>query len=67
MSIVAQAGLSTGGLRALSLIMGAFLVFMGNDKVGWLMDDAFLTRRLQEWLATAPPASEILSNVVYEP
>ena len=57
MSILAQAGSSTGGLRALSLIMGAFLIFMGIDKVGWLMDDAFLTGRLQEWLATAPPAS----------
>ena len=57
MSMLARAGSSTGGLRALSLIMGAFLIFMGIDKVGWLMDDALLTRRLQEWLATAPPAS----------
>ena len=57
MSILAQASSSTGGLRALSLIMGVFLIFMGIDKVGWLMDDAFLTGRLQEWLRTAPAAS----------
>ena len=57
MSIMAQAGSSTGGLRALSLVIGAFFIFMGIDKVGWLMDDAFLTGRLQEWLVTAPPPS----------
>ena len=57
MSILASAGSSAGGLRALSLLMGAFLIFMGIDKVTWLMDDAFLTGRLYEWLETAPPAS----------
>ena len=31
-SILAQAGSSTGGLRALSLIMGTFLIFMGSTR-----------------------------------
>ena len=57
MTTLVPAGSSLGGLRVLSLIMGAFLIFMGLDKVGWLMDDAFLTGRLQEWLGAAPPAS----------
>ncbi len=43
MPILASTGSSAGGLRARALLMGAFLIFMGIDKVTWLMDDAFLT------------------------
>ena len=53
----AQVGSSAGGLRALSLIMGVFFIFMGIDKTGWLTDNGILARRLQEWLAAAPLAS----------
>lgn len=42
-----------GALRILSLALGVFLIFMAVDKIGWLMDDAVLTRRLQEWRGTA--------------
>lgn len=46
-----------GGLRALSLLMGLFLVFMGIDKIDWLKDEAALVGLFQEWLETAPAAS----------
>ena len=42
-------------LRVLSIALGVFLLFMGLDKVGWLLDDGFLTSRLQEWRGTARP------------
>jgi uncharacterized membrane protein YphA (DoxX/SURF4 family) len=42
-------------LRVLSIALGLFLLFMGIDKIGWLLDDGFLTRRLQEWQGTARP------------
>ena len=57
MSVFSQAGSSTGGLRALSLMMGGFLIFMGIDKVAWLTDDGILAGLFQEWLQTAPAAS----------
>jgi uncharacterized membrane protein YphA (DoxX/SURF4 family) len=44
-----------GALRLLSLAMGVFLIFMGLDKIDWLLDAGFLTRRLQEWRGTARP------------
>jgi len=44
-------------LRVLSMALGVFLLFMGLDKIDWLVDDGFLTRRLEEWRGTArPPA-----------
>lgn len=67
MPILASAGSIAGGLRALSLLMGTFLIFMGIDKVTWLMDDAFLTGRLYEWLETAPPASRWYLETVVIP
>lgn len=42
-------------LRVLSIALGVFLLFMGLDKIGWLLDDGFLTSRLQEWRGTARP------------
>jgi len=56
-SILPNAGANAGGLRALSLLMGAFLIFMGIDKVDWLRDGGILAARLQKWLERAPPAS----------
>jgi uncharacterized membrane protein YphA (DoxX/SURF4 family) len=32
-----------------------FLIFMGLDKVDWLMDSNLLVSRLQEWRGSAPP------------
>ena len=46
---------SANGLRVLSIALGVFLIFMGLDKVGWLMDSSHLVRRLQEWRGTASP------------
>jgi uncharacterized membrane protein YphA (DoxX/SURF4 family) len=57
MSILSKTGSSAGGLRVLSLLMGAFLIFMGLDKLGWFVDDGFLVGRLQEWRDIAAPAS----------
>ena len=57
MSTLALAVGSAAGLRALSLLMGVFLLFMGIDKLSWLTDARVLAGRFQEWLETAPPAS----------
>jgi len=57
MPTLTHAGSSTGGLRALSLMLGTFLVFMAIDKVAWLTDVGILTGLFREWLETAPPAS----------
>jgi thiosulfate dehydrogenase (quinone) large subunit len=46
---------SASGLRVLSITLGVFLIFMGIDKVGWLMDSSILVGRLQEWRGSAPP------------
>jgi len=56
-STLAPTGLSTAGLRALSLMLGVFILFMGIDKIAWLMSDEVLTGRFYEWLETAPPVS----------
>jgi uncharacterized membrane protein YphA (DoxX/SURF4 family) len=42
-------------LRALSLFMGVFLIFMGLDKLDWLTDGDLLARRLAEWRGTVRP------------
>lgn len=56
MSILARAeSPHAAALRALSIAMGVFLIFMGLDKLGWLMDAGFLMRRLQEWRGIARP------------
>ena len=38
-----------GGLRVLSLMMGAFLIFMGLGKLGWFADSSFLVAELRGW------------------
>ena len=43
-----------GGLRALSLVMGLFLVLMGNGKLAWFADSAHLTYELEQWLSFEP-------------
>lgn len=48
---------SANGLRVLSIALGVFLLFMGLDKVEWLMDSGPLVRRLQEWRGSASPMS----------
>lgn len=45
------------GLRALSVCMGLFLLFMGLDKTGWLIDDGTLRAELERWRGLAPAAS----------
>ena len=45
---------SASGLRVLSIALGVFLIFMGLDKVDWLMDSSLLVR-LQEWRESAQP------------
>jgi len=57
MQTLALAVGSAAGLRALSVVMGVFLFFMGIDKLSWLTDAGVLAGRFQEWLETAPPAS----------
>ena len=43
-----------GGLRALSLVMGLFLVLMGYGKLAWFADSAHLTYELEQWLSFEP-------------
>ena len=57
MPILAHDDSNTAGLRALSLMLGVFILFMGIDKIAWLMNDGILTGRFYEWLETAPPAT----------
>jgi uncharacterized membrane protein YphA (DoxX/SURF4 family) len=55
MSIFARAVSHAGALRVLSVMMGVFLVFMGVDKIDWLLDGELLAQRLQEWRGTVRP------------
>jgi uncharacterized membrane protein YphA (DoxX/SURF4 family) len=48
---------NANALRVLSLFLGIFFLFMGLDKLAWLNDAGLLTRQLNEWLQTSPPAS----------
>ena len=60
-------GTSAGGLRTLSLVMGAFLVLMGCNKVDWLMDSGLLTGELEQWRESAPGISRWYLNTVAIP
>src|SRR5438046_2256692 len=55
MAVRAKGGSHAGALRALSIAMGVFLIFMGVDKIDWLMNGGILTTRLLEWRAVARP------------
>ena len=54
-------------LRVLSIALGVFLLFMGIDKIGWFLDDGFLTRRLQEWRGIARPMARWYLDTVAIP
>jgi uncharacterized membrane protein YphA (DoxX/SURF4 family) len=58
---------SAAGLRVLSIMLGAFLVSMGLDKIDWLTDSGFLIRRLEEWRGSAPAASRWYLDVIAIP
>jgi uncharacterized membrane protein YphA (DoxX/SURF4 family) len=45
------------GLRVLSLALGVFFLFMGLDKVGWLLDSGLLAAQLHGWIDQAPAPS----------
>lgn len=55
MSMLAKAISHAGALRALSVMIGVFLIFMGLDKIDWLMDGGILTRQLEAWRGTVRP------------
>ncbi|HEY5617255.1 MAG TPA: DoxX family membrane protein [Vicinamibacterales bacterium] len=67
MSLLARLGSPAGALRILSVAMGVFLIFMGLDKIDWLMDSAVLTRRLQEWRGTVRPLARWYLDTVAIP
>jgi uncharacterized membrane protein YphA (DoxX/SURF4 family) len=67
MSFLARAGSHAGALRVLAVVMGVFLIFMGLDKIDWLMDSGILTRRLQEWRGTARPLARWYLDTVALP
>ena len=55
--LLAEAATSAGGLRALSLLLGTFLLSMGLGKLDWLADSGILAATLRKWAEKAPPAS----------
>lgn len=65
-------GRSTGGapayaLRILALMLGAFFVFNGIDKLSWFLDSSILAERLDGWLASAAPPSQWYIETVARP
>ena len=62
-----QEGSGAGGLRVLSMFMGAFLIFMGFGKLGWLTDSGLLTSELQGWREFAPAVSRWYLDTVAIP
>jgi uncharacterized membrane protein YphA (DoxX/SURF4 family) len=54
-------------LRVLSIALGVFLLFMGLDKIDWLLDSGFLAGRLQEWRGTARPLARWYLDTVAIP
>jgi uncharacterized membrane protein YphA (DoxX/SURF4 family) len=53
-----------GALRALSLAMGVFLLFMGSGKLGWFLDSGLLAGELQGWRGSAPAVSRAYLDLV---
>ena len=56
-----------GGLRVLSLVLGAFLIFMGLGKLGWFTDSSFLVAELRDWWGGAPAVSRWYIDTVAMP
>jgi uncharacterized membrane protein YphA (DoxX/SURF4 family) len=51
-------------LRIVSVALGAFLLFMGLDKLGWFADSGILLRQLEEWRGTVrAPARWYLETI----
>ena len=51
----------------LSIALGVFLIFMGLDKVDWLMDSSLLIRRLQEWRESASADGPVVLDTIAIP
>ena len=60
-------GSGAGGLRVLSLFMGAFLISMGFGKLGWFTDSSFLVAELRGWWGSAPALSRWYIDTVAMP
>ena len=60
-------GSGAGGLRVLSLLMGAFLISMGFGKLGWFTDSSFLVAELRGWWGNAPAISRWYIDTVAMP
>ena len=60
-------GSGAGGLRVLSLFMGAFLVSMAFGKIGWFTDSSFLVAELRGWWGSAPALSRWYIDTVAMP
>jgi uncharacterized membrane protein YphA (DoxX/SURF4 family) len=54
-------------LRALALMLGAFFIFNGLDKLSWFLDSSILDERLDGWLASATPVSRWYIETVARP
>jgi uncharacterized membrane protein YphA (DoxX/SURF4 family) len=67
MSVLGKAGSPAGALRALSIAMGVFLIFMSLDKIGWFLNGGILASRLQEWRGSARPLARWYLDTVAIP
>lgn len=55
---MAERGLGPAtGLRALALLLGVFMLFMGLSKFSWLTDTTVIASRFTEWRDAGPPAA----------
>lgn len=55
---MAERGLGPAtGLRALALLLGVFMLFMGISKFSWLTDTTVIASRFTEWRDAGPPAA----------
>jgi len=60
-------GAGAHALRILALMLGAFFIFNGLDKLSWFLDSSILAGRLDGWLASAAPASRWYIETVAMP
>jgi uncharacterized membrane protein YphA (DoxX/SURF4 family) len=71
MAITTRGG-PTGGaasyaLRVLAVMLGAFFIFNGLDKLSWFVDSGILAGRLDGWLDGASPATRWYVETVAKP
>ena len=60
-------GACAAGLRTLAFMLGLFFIFMGVDKLAWLLDSGILTDRLDGWMQDAAPSTRWYIDTIARP